>query len=72
MKAYVLAGPADGGNRHRYLTRGLVPAGKFAVVQDAEYLNGGQGPCNVAGNLFGSREHAEDRARAINNRIFGR
>jgi len=58
----VLEGPADCGNQFGFLKAGLVPAGKFAVVENDEYANGGHGPCSVDGRLYATRAEAEARA----------
>jgi hypothetical protein len=55
---YILVGPADCGNALGVYKPGLVPAGKFAIVQDGEYANGGYGPVSVDGRLYGSKERA--------------
>jgi hypothetical protein len=60
---YVLEGPADAGNVFGYWKPGLIPAGKFAVVENGELANGGHGPCTVDGKLYGSREAAEEAIR---------
>ena len=65
MKRYILEGPANCGNIFGYCKRGLVPAGRWAVVKDGEYANGGHGPSTVDGRLYDSREAAEDAARSI-------
>ena len=62
MKAKVLAGPADAGNQFGFWKPGLVPAGKFAVVEHGELSNGGNGPSTVDGKLYSSREEAEQAA----------
>jgi hypothetical protein len=60
---YVLEGPADAGNVFGYWKPGLIPAGKFAVVENGELANGGHGPCTVDGKIYGSREAAEEAIR---------
>lgn len=60
---YILAGPADCGNVFGYFKAGGIPAGKFAVVYDDEYTNGGCGP--VLWQIDGRKLYdSEDAARA--------
>lgn len=63
---YILAGPAGCGNRFGFF-KPLVPAGKFAIVEDDELANGGHGPCTVDGRLYGSREAAEQAMAAMDD-----
>jgi hypothetical protein len=61
---YVLGGPSVMGN-----TSGsfgvVLPKGKFAVVRDVEYSNGGWGPCTVDGVRYASRQRAEEVLRDL-------
>jgi hypothetical protein len=63
MKTYILEGPADAGNLFGFWKPGLIPAGKFAVVEDGEISNGGYGPSIVTQQVFNSREEAEIEIR---------
>lgn len=63
IKLYVLEGPAGCGNSFGFFHAGLVPAGKFAVVTDGEYANGGHGPSTADGKLYRTREAAEEGLR---------
>jgi hypothetical protein len=62
MKPYILAGPAEVGNAFGYWGY-EVPEGKFAVVTDGEYANGGRGP-SVVGNIYYSSRAAAEAALA--------
>ncbi len=58
FKAYVIAGPAQIGNCFGYFGK-EVPTGKFAVVANSEYANGGHGPCQVGPQrLYATEEEA--------------
>lgn len=61
----VLAGPADCGNVFGFYKPGLIPAGKFAVVSDGEYSNGGRGPSVEVATLFATIEAAEAEMRRL-------
>ena len=65
-KRYILEGPANAGNVFGVWKRGLVPAGRWAVVENDEYANGGRGPCTVDGKLYSSRSEARAALAAIN------
>ncbi len=56
---HVIEGPADMGNVFGFFKEGLLPAAKFAVVEDGEYANGGFGPSTVDGKKYSTREAAE-------------
>jgi hypothetical protein len=58
-KRYILAGPADAGNLFGFWRPGLVPAGRWAIVERGELANGGHGPCTVDGTMYASEEAAE-------------
>ena len=58
-KMRVIEGPLDAGNVFGYLRPGLIPVGRWAVVVDAAYVNGGRGPCVVIDASFPTREAAE-------------
>lgn len=68
LEVYVVAGPATIGNafgRYGY----DVPAGKFAVVSDGEYSNGGHGPIqHGARRLYDSEAEAQAAAQAAAQR----
>ena len=66
MRAHVIAGPCEIGNIFGYFGHTL-PEGKFAVVIDGAYTNGGYGPSLAyKPGGFGSREAAEkDLAAAV-------
>jgi hypothetical protein len=53
---YVLKGPSDCGNVFCFQKQNLIPEGKFAVVEDGEYANGGWGPSTVDGILYSTAE----------------
>ncbi len=55
----VIEGPCGLGNSFGYYHDGLLPAGRFAVVSDGEYANGGSGPSTVDGKSYRTREGAE-------------
>lgn len=55
---YVLQGPQTIGNIFGHYGH-LVPEGKFAVVSDGEYSNGGYGPSQAIKGLFASSEEAQ-------------
>jgi hypothetical protein len=57
---YVLEGPADCGNVFGLWKPSLVPAGRWTVVEDGEYANGGYGPSTVDGRLYLSRAAADN------------
>lgn len=61
---YVLAGPADLGNTFGYCKPGGLAAGRFAIVEDDEYANGGDGPSTVDGRTYSTREEAEAALQA--------
>jgi hypothetical protein len=56
---YIIEGPAKIGNVFGYY--GVqVPQGKFAIVSNGEYYNGGHGPSQYGpSRLFDTREEAE-------------
>ena len=56
---YVIAGPAGMGNQFGHFRENLLPEGRFAVVEDGEFANGGFGPSTVDGVAYCSRERAE-------------
>lgn len=56
-KKYILNGPFTIGNCFGYCGT-AVPAGKFVIVEDGEYSNGGYGPSTVDGKVYNSYEHA--------------
>lgn len=57
-KYYVLVGPAEIGNI--FQSYGYkVPTGRWAVVKNGEYSNGGRGPSSVDGVLYTSELDAE-------------
>jgi|GEM_PF-5140006 len=58
MPIRVIEGPTTIGNSFGYYGS-HVPEGKFAVVRDGEYANGGCGPSTVDGIRYGSRARAE-------------
>jgi hypothetical protein len=62
---YVIAGPADAGNTLGIFRRGLIPAGRFAVVRDGEYANGGHGPIAVDGRLYNTGGRPGARRRGL-------
>lgn len=68
---YIIEGPAGVGNRFGYHKPELVPAGKFVVVEDDEYINGGYGPCMMNNELYDSREQAESALLAISIQNIG-
>ena len=61
---YVIEGPTEIGNRFGYSGHALA-AGKFAIVEDGEYSDGGYGPSSVDGNRYASRAAAEDALRQL-------
>lgn len=65
LTLYVIEGPADMGNWGGYWKPGLLPEGRFAVVHDGEYTNGGHGPISVGGKMFRTREAAEKELRRL-------
>ena len=58
MDSYIIAGPCQIGTVFGYSGQDL-PAGKFAVVTDGEYTDGGTGPSSVCGHIHRTREGAE-------------
>ena len=58
VNARLLAGPETIGNIFGFSGH-TVPEGKFAIVTDGEYANGGYGPSAVVGRLFDSEAEAE-------------
>jgi len=56
--AYIIEGPDTIGNIFGSYGH-KVPEGKFVVVTNDEYNNGGSGPCQWIQGLFTSREEAE-------------
>jgi len=58
MKPYIIEGPAEVGNTFGY-SGYEIPAGKFAVVTNGEYANGGRGPSVVDGIYYATRAAAE-------------
>lgn len=56
---YILEGPAGCGNVFGIYNPDLLPPGRFAVVRNGEYANGGHGPSTVDGKSYRSREEAE-------------
>jgi hypothetical protein len=63
-RPYIIGGPTVIGN-----TSGsfgvVLPKGKFAVVRDVNYSNGGRGPCTVDGVRYASRERAEEVVKEL-------
>lgn len=66
---YVLEGPADCGNVFGFWKPRLVPDGRWTIVEDGEFANGGRGPSTVDGRLYTSRAAAE---LALQDRIRDR
>lgn len=62
---YVLKGPADCGNIFGVHRAGLVPLGRFAVVEDGEYANGGWGPSLTLEKAFASKSEADEAMRRL-------
>lgn len=54
---YIIEGPRTIGNLFAYYGREL-PPGRFIIVEDGEYCNGGYGP-SASSSSFRSRETAE-------------
>ncbi len=65
MRPYIIEGPAGVGNVLGFYHDNLVPAGRFAVVRDGEYANGGAGPCLCTSRTFASRTDAESALRLV-------
>lgn len=59
MKLYVLEGPASCANIFGYFKQDFVPEGRFALVYQGEFANGGHGPITVDGVLYRTRRGAE-------------
>lgn len=62
MATYIIEGGDEGrdmGNTFGVFRRGLLAPGRFAVVADGEYANGGRGPSTVDGVAYRTRERAE-------------
>lgn len=62
---YILAGPSGCGNTFGSYRKALVPEGKFAVVRDGEYANGGHGPSSEDGRLYSSHKAAAEAVRRL-------
>lgn len=60
---YIVEGPCTIGNSFGYVGTD-VPEGRFAVVEDGEFTNGGYGPSSVDGKLYRTRDAAEAAVRA--------
>lgn len=58
--AYIIAGPRGLGNVFRFYSRELLPDGRYAIVRDGEYTNGGQGPSTVDGKMYRSEAAARE------------
>ena len=58
MTERIIAGPATIGNLFGFYGH-AVPTGRYAIVDDCEYANGGYGPCSSNGKLYGSLEQAQ-------------
>jgi len=58
IRLYVLEGPKTIGNVFGYYGT-FLPEGRFAVVYDDQYTNGGCGPTAWDGKAYASREAAE-------------
>ena len=63
---YIIEGPTEGGIGNAFGFWHIdtnVPEGRFAVVEDGEYANGGRGP-SILGGLHKTRLAAEKRLAA--------
>jgi hypothetical protein len=60
MKFYIIEGPQEMGSQFGYSGE-FLPEGKFAVVFDGGYTDGGYGPISANGIRNASREGAEKR-----------
>lgn len=56
---YILSGPAGCGNQFGVYHASLVPEGRWCVVRDGEYANGGSGPSTVDGVAYRSLDSAK-------------
>lgn len=65
-KYYVLVGPAHCGNCFGIYKENLVPEGRFVVVSNAQYANGGYGPSIADGISYKTREKAQEVADKLN------
>ena len=63
VDARLLQGPETIGNVFGFYGH-RIPEGKFAVVTDGEYANGGYGPSAVTSRLFDSEQEAEQWAES--------
>jgi hypothetical protein len=59
---YIVEGPIEIGNLFGF-SGNEVPVGKFAVVRDGEYADGGHGPSTVTGRWYATRARAEEVLR---------
>ena len=57
---YIIKGPTGMGNIFGWFHEGLLPDGKYAIVADGEYANGGAGPSTVDGVAYQTRQEAEE------------
>jgi hypothetical protein len=62
---YVVTHPAKVGNFFGSYGH-VVPEGRYVVVKDGEYSNGGHGPSVAVNYMFKTQERAECAARAMN------
>lgn len=62
--ARVIAGPAKIGNIFGFYGR-MVPAGRYAVVTDGEYSDGGWGPIATLPTLYASEAEAKAALAAM-------
>jgi len=62
--AYIVQGPCIIGNQFGYY--GVkIPDGRWVIVENDEYANGGYGPCSVDGKLYQSEEAAKEAYRKL-------
>jgi hypothetical protein len=64
VKLYVVAGQVLIGNFFGFFGH-EVPEGRFAVVQDCEYANGGHGPASADGKHYPSEARALEVAAGL-------
>lgn len=70
---YVVAGPAEVGNLGTSFAYGiLVPQGRFVVVRDGEYCDGGVGPSITVNKFFRTESGAEEACKKANEAFFAR
>lgn len=62
---YILEGPRGMANVFGFWRSNMLQVGRWAIVEDGEFSNGGHGPISVNGRAYHSRDAAEADLRKM-------